>query len=336
MDRGSRSLSQVLSVSTDKRCVTPSAAMCVTGPAASGAGARQHEASPSQACRPRVAATPAPSRVSIQRRTISARPAASPKPMRWPVNGATTSPTALKPLATTRIKPRLAAASTKIAGHRRVDANSTTCEAEPKTHPRPARPRAFTEKKPFRQRKTGRKPDPDANLLNAEGAPGGDGCLATPAPCRGTSNCRLALTNGRRSGLAPPVGRRGAPMGLEYLAQFKDLILGFVRDHGEWAAPIVFVLAFGESLAFISLIFPFFVPLFLGIGPLLGAADSKLDFWTIASAAALGAALGDWLSYWLGYHYHELISRMWPLSRYPNLLPNGHKFFARWGAWAIV
>src|SRR5581483_3650637 len=59
-------------------------------------------------------------------------------------------------------------------------------------------------------------------------------------------------------------------------------------------------------------------------------------FWTIASAAALGAALGDWLSYWLGYHYHEQISRMWPLSRYPNLLPNGHKFFARWGAWAIV
>jgi membrane protein DedA with SNARE-associated domain len=46
--------------------------------------------------------------------------------------------------------------------------------------------------------------------------------------------------------------------------------------------------------------------------------------------------MGDWLSYWLGWHYHEQISRMWPLSRYPDLLPRGHAFFERWGAWAIV
>ena len=27
---------------------------------------------------------------------------------------------------------------------------------------------------------------------------------------------------------------------------------------------------------------------------------------------------------------------MWPLSRYPNLLPKGHEFFEKWGVWAIV
>ena len=54
------------------------------------------------------------------------------------------------------------------------------------------------------------------------------------------------------------------------------------------------------------------------------------------TAAAIGAALGDWLSYWLGYHYHEQIQAMWPLKDYPKLLENGHKFFRRWGVWAIV
>ena len=117
-------------------------------------------------------------------------------------------------------------------------------------------------------------------------------------------------------------------------AEYTDAIKAFVTLHREWAAPIVFVLAFGESLAFVSLILPFWGMLVV-IGTIIGATDS-LSFWGIMTAAAVGAALGDWLSYWLGYHYHEQIARMWPLNRYPNLLPQGHKFFTRWGAWAVV
>ncbi len=33
-------------------------------------------------------------------------------------------------------------------------------------------------------------------------------------------------------------------------------LIDFVRDHQSWAAPIVFALAFGESLAFLSLLIP--------------------------------------------------------------------------------
>ena len=33
-------------------------------------------------------------------------------------------------------------------------------------------------------------------------------------------------------------------------------LISFVRDHQTWAAPIVLLLAFGESLAFISLLIP--------------------------------------------------------------------------------
>lgn len=105
-------------------------------------------------------------------------------------------------------------------------------------------------------------------------------------------------------------------------------LLDFVREHGEYAAPIVLVLAFGESLAFVSLLLPATFIL-VGVGALIGA--SGIDFWPIYLAAAIGAALGDWLSYWLGFHYHAQIARMWPLSRNPELLPKGHIFFERWG-----
>jgi membrane protein DedA with SNARE-associated domain len=110
-------------------------------------------------------------------------------------------------------------------------------------------------------------------------------------------------------------------------------IVGFIKEHQAWAAPIVFVLAFGESMAFISLVLPFW-GILVAIGTIIGASGGH-DFWLVLTCAAIGAALGDWFSYWLGYHYHERIARMWPLSRYPNLLPAGHAFFEKWGAGAI-
>jgi membrane protein DedA with SNARE-associated domain len=96
--------------------------------------------------------------------------------------------------------------------------------------------------------------------------------------------------------------------------------------------PIVFVLAFGESLAFVSLLLPATVILW-GVGALIGV--SGIDFWPIWLAAAVGAGLGDWLSYWLGYHYHDQIARMWPINRHPHLLPRGHAFFEKWGVAGI-
>ena len=120
-------------------------------------------------------------------------------------------------------------------------------------------------------------------------------------------------------------------MNLEAIA---DQIVAFVTNHKAWAAPIVFLLAFGESMAFVSLILPFWGML-VAIGTVIGASGG-VDFWLVMAAAAIGAALGDWVSYWLGYHYHEQIAKMWPLRNHPDLIPKGRDFFQRWGAWAIV
>jgi membrane protein DedA with SNARE-associated domain len=110
------------------------------------------------------------------------------------------------------------------------------------------------------------------------------------------------------------------------------VILGFVREQESWAPPIVFILAFGESLAFVSLLLPATVILF-GIGGLIGATG--IGFWPIWLAAASGAAFGDWLSYWLGYHYKHEVARLWPLSRHPDLLQRGEAFFRKWGTAGI-
>ena len=106
------------------------------------------------------------------------------------------------------------------------------------------------------------------------------------------------------------------------------MVSTFVRDHAAWAPVIVFALAFGESLAFVSLLLPA-TAILLGVGPLVGAAG--IGFWPVWIAAVLGAVSGDWMSYWLGFHYKEAVARVWPLSRYPDLLPRGHAYFKKWG-----
>jgi membrane protein DedA with SNARE-associated domain len=106
-------------------------------------------------------------------------------------------------------------------------------------------------------------------------------------------------------------------------------VLEFIRAHSDQAPAIVFVLAFGESLAFISLLLPATVIL-LGVGGFIGAAG--ISFWPIWTAAVLGAIGGDWLSYWLGFHFKEPIATIWPLSRHPALLQRGHIVFEKWGA----
>jgi len=116
------------------------------------------------------------------------------------------------------------------------------------------------------------------------------------------------------------------------LEEHAHQVIEFVRAHQAWAAPIVFALAFGESLAFVSLILPAWAAL-VGIGAMIGAGG--LDFIPIWIAGAVGAALGDWLSYWVGAHFKHSISHVWPLSRHPELLPKGEAFIKKWGVMAI-
>ena len=125
---------------------------------------------------------------------------------------------------------------------------------------------------------------------------------------------------------------RGLGGGVMTFTNFAQDIIDFVRVHQLWGPPVVFALAFGESLAFVSLFIPAWAIL-VGIGALINA--SGIPFWPILVAAALGAAAGDWLSYWIGITFKEPIAHVWPLSKYPDLLPRGHAFMEHWGILGI-
>jgi membrane protein DedA with SNARE-associated domain len=109
-------------------------------------------------------------------------------------------------------------------------------------------------------------------------------------------------------------------------------IAEFVRVNQAWAPWVVFVLAFGESLAFISLLLPAWLAL-ITIGTFIMAGG--LNFWPIWIAASVGAALGDWLSFWIGKKVGPAVQHVWPLSRHPEMIPKGEEFMRKWGALGI-
>lgn len=108
--------------------------------------------------------------------------------------------------------------------------------------------------------------------------------------------------------------------------------IAFVQDHQAWGVPIVFVLAFCESFAFVSLLVPA-TGILLGVGGLIAAAE--LGFWPMWFAAALGAIVGDWLAYWLAFHFKDRVLQTWPLAGNPDLVARGVGFFRKWGMLAV-
>jgi membrane protein DedA with SNARE-associated domain len=108
--------------------------------------------------------------------------------------------------------------------------------------------------------------------------------------------------------------------------------IAFVQAHRVWGVPLVFVLAFCESFAFVSLLVPATGILF-GIGGLIGVTG--IDFWPIWAAAALGAIAGDWLAYDLTLRFKDRITTWPPFSTNPELIRNGITFFERWGLLAV-
>jgi membrane protein DedA with SNARE-associated domain len=108
--------------------------------------------------------------------------------------------------------------------------------------------------------------------------------------------------------------------------------LGFIAAHAGWAAVIMFVTAFGESFAFLSLLFPG-TTLLIAAGTLL--PGGTLPYAPVLIGAVLGATFGDTVSYWIGRRFGDGIARIWPFSRRPELLPNGIEFFARHGGKSV-
>src|SRR5712692_1337159 len=103
-------------------------------------------------------------------------------------------------------------------------------------------------------------------------------------------------------------------------------LLDFIKAHESWAIALMFLTAFVESSAFVSLLFPG-VTLLIAAGTLM--KSGTLPYLPVMVGAILGAVLGDSVSYGIGRRFGGGIARLWPFSRNPDLLPRGIRFFER-------
>ncbi len=92
------------------------------------------------------------------------------------------------------------------------------------------------------------------------------------------------------------------------------------------------LIALVESLALVGLLVPGVV---LITATASMAGHQELSVAAMMGAAFLGAAIGDGLSFWLGYTQRERVTELWPLSRYPEWLAQGARFFHRHGALSV-
>jgi membrane protein DedA with SNARE-associated domain len=114
-----------------------------------------------------------------------------------------------------------------------------------------------------------------------------------------------------------------------------ESIILFVESNQTWLIPITFILAFGESLAFVSLFWPATVIL-VAISALIGSSGIGLAniFW-VWFAAGMGGGLGYWLSYIIGAWFKDDIDKIWPFHSRPHMLARGREFFEKWGTLSV-
>ena len=117
------------------------------------------------------------------------------------------------------------------------------------------------------------------------------------------------------------------------LRHLTESIIHLAGRHALLAYFLTFLLTAAEAFPVIGA----FVPgtaIVIALGALVPAG--ALRFWPLIGWATGGAILGDGLPFCVGYRYRERSSRLWPLARYPRLLPEGQVFFERHGGSAVI
>ncbi|MGA7673986.1 MAG: DedA family protein [Rhizomicrobium sp.] len=109
-------------------------------------------------------------------------------------------------------------------------------------------------------------------------------------------------------------------------------IVAFIGRHAIWAGPVMFAVSFGESFAFVSLLFPG-TTIMIAAGAFI--PSGTLSAWPLLIGCICGATSGDAVSYWLGRRYGHLVERVWPFTRHKELLARGYAFFERHGGKSV-
>ena len=109
-------------------------------------------------------------------------------------------------------------------------------------------------------------------------------------------------------------------------------LLTFIKANPGWAMSVIAITAFGESFAFLSLLFPG-TTILIASGGLVQAG--VIPFYSTALAGITGAVLGDAISFWLGQKFGPLLPGIWPFRKHPEMLERGAAFFRRFGGLSV-
>lgn len=109
-------------------------------------------------------------------------------------------------------------------------------------------------------------------------------------------------------------------------------LISYFSAHPNIALGAVFAASLLEALAVIGTVIPGSSIVFAG-GVLIGLG--ALNPWWTTTIAVIGAIMGDGISYWLGHHFHERISTLWPMKKYPELFERGHLYFKKNGGKSV-
>lgn len=103
----------------------------------------------------------------------------------------------------------------------------------------------------------------------------------------------------------------------------------FIVAHQAWAIPIIFLVVFAESFAFLSLLVPG-TAILAACGALVGTGTLSLP--GLLAGAIPGAILGDAISYWIGRRFGPAITCAWPLRDYPEVVAKAEALLRQYGA----
>ncbi len=113
---------------------------------------------------------------------------------------------------------------------------------------------------------------------------------------------------------------------------FGEGLIQYLKLHPDLAVFIIALTAFGESFAFLSLLFPG-TAVMVAAGALVSA--HALNPYTAALAGIAGAVTGDAISFWIGRRFDRVVPRLWPFRSHPEQLQAGLNFFRRYGAASV-
>ena len=110
------------------------------------------------------------------------------------------------------------------------------------------------------------------------------------------------------------------------MIEFNEIIF-WLEENPQWIAIGIIGASFIESFALVGIIVPGVVLLAI----ISGLASASLSIYEVVLIAYFSSLLSDVASFFIGLSLKKSIHKIWPFTKYPNLLNQGKSFFKKYG-----